>query len=103
MAIPVISGISPATGPTAGGDLARISGSGFAAQVEVLFGEAPGEVLSVREEAGVSLADVRTPTHAEASVDVTLRNLDSSGIPVLGEEIVLTPPEDLAQGLRSFW
>ena len=89
MAIPVISGISPATGPTAGGDLTRISGSSFAAQVEVLFGDAPGEVISVREEAGVSLADVRTPTHAEASVDITLRNLDASGIPVPGEEIVL--------------
>lgn len=89
MAIPVISGISPAKGPTAGGDLARISGSGFAAQVEVLFGDFPAEVISVREEAGVSLADVRTPPHTEASVDITLRNLDGAGVPVPGEEVVL--------------
>jgi hypothetical protein len=89
MAAPVISGISPATGPTAGGDLVRISGMDFAAQVEVLFADAPGEVLSVREEAGISLADVRTPTHAEAAVDVTLRNLDAGGNPVPGEEVVL--------------
>ena len=89
MAIPAISSISPTTGPAAGGDLARISGSGFAAQVEVLFGDLPVEVISVREEAGVSLADVRTPTHTEASVDITLRNLDGANVPVPGEEVVL--------------
>ncbi len=89
MAIPVISGISPQTGPASGGDLVRISGSGFAAQVEVLFGDAPGEVISVRAEAGVSLADVRTPGHADATVDITLRNLDAGGNPVPGEEVVL--------------
>ena len=89
MAVPVISSISPTTGPTSGGDLVRITGSGFAARVEVLFGEAVAEVLSVREEAGVSLADVRTPPHTEESVDVTLRNLDAGGAPVPGEEVVL--------------
>ncbi|PIE16863.1 MAG: transcription factor, partial [Proteobacteria bacterium] len=86
MAIPVISTISPSTGLTSGGDIVRISGSGFAARVDLLFGDVVAEVVSVRDEAGVSLADIRTPGHDEAVVDITLRNLDAAGNPVPGEE-----------------
>ena len=89
MAVPTLTGVSPATGPTGGGDVVRLTGTGFALQIAVLFGDVPGEVLSVRDEAGVSLADVRTPAHADAPVDVTLRNLDATGIPVPGEEATL--------------
>ncbi len=89
MAVPALTGVSPSSGPAGGGDLVRLTGSGFAPQVAVLFGGAPAEVLSVREEAGVSVADVRTPAHADAVVDVTLRNLDAAGEPVPGEEAVL--------------
>ncbi|RMH36608.1 MAG: transcription factor, partial [Deltaproteobacteria bacterium] len=71
MAVPTLTSISPVTGPTAGGDVVRLTGTGFAPEVAVLFGDAPAEVLSVREEAGVWLADVRTPAHADAVVDVT--------------------------------
>lgn len=89
MAVPTLTGISPATGPSGGGDVVRLTGTAFVPQVAVHFGDAPAEVLSVREEAGVSLADVRTPTHADAVVDVTLRNLDPAGVPVPGEETTL--------------
>ena len=86
MAVPALTGINPASGPTSGGDLVRLTGTGFAAQVTVLFGDAPAEVIAVREEAGQSLADVRTPAHIEGTVDVCLRNLDAAGVPVPGEE-----------------
>ena len=89
MAVPALTGVSPLSGPAGGGDLVRLTGSGFAPQVSVLFGDAPAEVLSVREEAGVSVADVRTPAHADAVVDVTLRNLDAAGDPIPGEEATL--------------
>ena len=89
MAVPTLTSIAPATGPTGGGDVARLAGTGFMPQVAVLFGDAPAEVLSVRDEAGVSLADVRTPAHADAVVDVTLRNLDPADVPVPGEEATL--------------
>jgi len=89
MAVPTLTGVSPSTGPTAGGDVVRLTGTGFAAQVAVLFSDVPGEVLSVRDEAGVSLADVRTPAHADAVVDVTVRNLDADDLAVPGEEATL--------------
>jgi len=89
MAVPTLTGISPATGPTGGGDVVRLTGTGFAPEVAVLFGDAPAEVLSVREEAGVSLADARTPAHADGVVDVTIRNLDVDGASVPGGEATL--------------
>lgn len=89
MAVPVLTGINPASGPTSGGDLVRLAGTGFAPKVAILFDGAPAEVLSVREESGAWLADVRTPAHLEGSVDVLLRNLDADGQPVPGEEALL--------------
>ena len=90
MAVPTLTGITPTSGPTAGGDLVRISGTGLAAQVVVLFDGLAGEVLGIRDEAGASVADVRTPPHAEGTVDVVLRNLDDTGEPVPGEEATLS-------------
>ena len=89
MALPILTSITPTTGPTAGGDLVRLTGTGFASSVAVLFGDAQAELLSVREEGGVSIVDLRTPAHADAVVDVTLRNLDAGGLPVPGEEATL--------------
>jgi len=89
MAVPALTSINPASGPTSGGDLVRLAGTGFAPNVAILFDGAPAEVLSVREEAGVWLADVRTPAHVEGPVDITLRNLDVDGVPVPGEDALL--------------
>jgi hypothetical protein len=89
MAVPTLTAITPTSGPTSGGDLVRLSGTGFAAQVAVTFAGVPAVVLAVRAEAGTFVADVRTPAHAEAVVDVTLRNLDAAGVPVPGEEAAL--------------
>lgn len=89
MGLPTISALAPTSGPAAGGDLVRITGADFAEQVEVLFGAVPTTVVSVREETGASIADVRTPPHEDETVDVTVRNLDGTGTPVPGEEATI--------------
>ena len=89
MTVPAISSVNPVTGPTAGGDVVRITGAGFAAQIALLFDDVEAEVLSVRDEGGISIADVRTPAHPDAVADLTIRNLDDAGAPVPGEEVVL--------------
>ncbi|MCP4678646.1 MAG: transcription factor, partial [Deltaproteobacteria bacterium] len=87
MAIPSITSISQADGPSSGGDIVRVSGVDFASSVSVLFGDVEAVVVFVNSTPCV--ADVRTPAHAPATVDVTLRNLDSNGDPIPGEEVVL--------------
>lgn len=85
MAIPMLQSVTPTEGPTSGGDLLRFVGSDFAGRVSVSIGGLPAVVLAVREEAGASIADVRTPARELGTVDVTLQNLDTLGAPVLGE------------------
>ncbi len=85
MAAPTLSSVTPASGPTSGGDLVRLVGLDFAPQLAVRFGAAPAEVVSVRVEGGVSVADVRSPAHPEALVPVVVENLDAAGVPVPGE------------------
>jgi hypothetical protein len=88
MAKPALTSFSPASGPSSGGDLVLLHGT-FGARIAVRFGDTPATVISVRDESGVSLAQVRTPAHVEALVDVTLSNLDASGSPAAAETTTL--------------
>jgi len=40
MAVPSLTSVSPATRPTVGGDVVRLTGTGFAPEAAVLFGDA---------------------------------------------------------------
>ena len=68
----------------------RLVGTDLADRVRVLFGGVPVEALSVRDEAGLRVVDLRTPPHAVGVVDVELLNLDAVGDPVPGESVVLS-------------
>jgi len=85
MAIPTLASVSPSVGPAGGGDLVRLRGAGFAERVTVRFAGQAALTTAVRDEAGVSVADVRTPAVEASVVDVELQNLDAAGLPVPGE------------------
>ena len=87
MALPTLSSVQPAAGPSSGGDLVRLVGADLANRVRVLFGGVLAEVLSVRDEAGQRIVDLRTPVHAVGVVDVELQNLDAAGDPIPGESV----------------
>jgi len=89
MAIPTLASVTPDAGPASGGDLVRLVGTGFAPKVAVRFGERAATVVAIREEAGASLADVRTPAHEAGVVDVELQNLDANEVPIAGESVLL--------------
>lgn len=89
MPSPTLDSVTPSRGRAGGGDLVRLLGSGFAPRVRVLFGDAPAEVVSVHEAGALSVADVRTPAHAEALVRVVIENVDAAGEPVAGERAAL--------------
>lgn len=112
MAVPVVFRVLPfgadlaadIEGPTSGGNLVQIFGDGFrlgtddTPTVEVLFDTAPAiRVDVIRTNAlhviappspliGISGGAVTSP---EGLVDITIRNLDDSGVPIPGEELVL--------------
>lgn len=89
MAKPTLTSISPASGPASGGDLVTLRGT-FGARVAVRFGDSLATTLSVRDEGGASIAQLRTPAHPEALVDVALSNLDVAGNAVVGESVTLS-------------
>lgn len=89
MPAPTIESIAPNRGRTGGGDLVRIIGGGFAPRVRVLFDDAHAEVVSVHEAGAASVADLRTPAHAEGLMRVVVQNLDARGEPVAGEDAAL--------------
>lgn len=89
MATPILNAVQPAQGRSGGGELVRLVGTSFASRVSVLFDGVPAVVVTLREEAGRSIADVRTPAHDPGSVLLVVQNLNPSGVPIAGETAVL--------------
>lgn len=81
MARPTLRLLSQDYGPTTGGDLVRITGTAFAAQVAVWFGGREADVVRIVRGPGENFVDVRTPSHGPALVDVVVWNLDVAGLP----------------------
>ncbi len=90
MTVPVLTSILPNSGPSGGGDLVRLSGSGFAPSVEVSFGQSPATVLHVVALEQTNFVEVRTPAHPAGLVDVTVSNLEAGGICIPGEVALLS-------------
>lgn len=85
---PVLGGVSPASGSTAGGTHVVLSGSGFAAGAAVAFGASPAAVQSVT---ATSLT-VASPAHAAGAVDVTVINPDGQASTLAGAFLFVAPP-----------
>jgi len=71
-AAPVITTLTPAVGPTAGGTSVVIAGDHFRPGASVTFGGVAATVESVDEK----LIQVSTPPHAPGKVDVVVTNTD---------------------------
>ncbi|MCP3104518.1 IPT/TIG domain-containing protein [Myxococcus sp. K15C18031901] len=89
MARPFLTFVTPSSGPTSGGDILRLAGTGFSSRVAVRLGGLSAEVRSVREEAGTHFVEVRTPPREVGRVDVELLNLSVDGNPIPGAASVL--------------
>lgn len=107
MAVPTISSISPAIGPTGGNNLVEIRGTGFQTwvippltgrptcepwpTVQVLFGGKPGTKVAVVSDSRLYVRAphspllVAKPLYGEGAVDVVVKNLSSSGVPIARE------------------
>ncbi len=67
---PVITKVSPQTGPTAGGTVVTIKGKNLKTATKVLFGSAKGLKLTVKSDRKLK---VTAPPHAEGTVDVKVK------------------------------
>lgn len=68
---PLISGLSPTSGPAAGGTTVTISGTGFAAGATVTFGGTAATNVNVL---GSTTITAVTPAHASGAVNVVVTN-----------------------------
>jgi len=68
---PVVTDVTPARGPTAGGTRVVIRGSGFEEADRVAFGATAARIVSVAP----TRIEATSPAHAAGSVDVTVSNL----------------------------
>jgi hypothetical protein len=77
---PTVSGVSPATGPTAGGTSVTVTGTSFASGATVSFGGAAGAVTATSATA----ITVTTPARAAGAADVTVVNPDGGSATLPG-------------------
>jgi hypothetical protein len=68
---PVVSGISPSSGPNGGGDSVTITGSSLTGVTAVSFGTAAATNVIVESDSAVVAT---APAHADGTVDVTVTN-----------------------------
>ena len=71
--LPVITGVSPASGPSQGGTQLNLTGTGISGGATVYFGGVPGTVVNWN---GSSSVFVRTPSNVLGPVAVTIVNND---------------------------
>jgi hypothetical protein len=108
MAIPTITSIQPARGPSSGQTLLTIAGAGMRLPppppasgpttgalpltVEIRIGGMPATRVLVRDDAGVTIATCLTPPGTPGPADILLQNLDGAGQPIAREAVLLPGP-----------
>ena len=81
---PTVTGVSPSTGPTAGGTTVTVTGTHFTGATSVHFGTTPGTGLVVNSPTSITIV---SPVDPAAAVDVTVT---TSG----GGTSAANPPKD---------
>ncbi|MBN1417467.1 MAG: IPT/TIG domain-containing protein, partial [Planctomycetes bacterium] len=86
---PEVSGISPASGPTAGGTAVEITGSGFRAGAVVLLGGASASNVVVASATRITCT---TPVHGAGIVAVVVQNADGQSATLAAGFQYVGPP-----------
>lgn len=92
--VPVIDAVSPADGPTSGGQQVTISGDFATIDVRVSFGGGPARVIAH----STSEIVVETPAHASGDVEITV-TVDGVSASTSGQYTYWTAAEDESIGL----
>jgi hypothetical protein len=76
-AAPTVAGVSPASGPTAGGQTVVVTGTGLAGTTEVTFDGVPATIVGTPTDTSVT---VTTPAGTAGSADVAVTGPDGTAV-----------------------
>jgi hypothetical protein len=86
---PTIGGISPSSGPTAGGTAVAINGANFVSGATVTFGSLPATSTTFNNSTSITAV---TPPQSAGLVSVTVQNPDGSSVAFSGFTYVVPAP-----------
>ena len=89
LAPPVVTAISPATGPVSGGTGVVVRGSGFTSTATVSFGTRPASSVTLT---GPSVVTVVAPPHAPGAVTVTVTTPSGTSAGSAADQFTYTTP-----------
>lgn len=84
---PTVASVSPNSGPSTGGTVVQVTGSGFTGAFAVTFGGVGGSGLVVIND---SLLTVVSPPHVPGTVDVQVTTGLGTSAPVFGDQFTFT-------------
>ncbi len=95
---PFVTGVSPASGPTAGGTMVQISGGDFTGAAGVLFGGTSASSFTVISD---SLVDAVAPAHSAGTVNVQVGTPGGGLSPITpADQFIYTAPAPAVTGLN---
>jgi hypothetical protein len=87
---PTVTGLSPSSGPTTGGTMVTISGTGFTGATAVRFGSTPATSYTV--DSATSIAATSPATTAAGTVDVVVTTPSGTSATSSADEFTYQPP-----------
>jgi PKD repeat protein len=98
---PAVTVISPASGPTAGGTVVTLTGTGFTGATAVIFGTTAGTSLTVNSDTKIT---IRSPAHASGTVDITVTTPGGASVHAAGDRFTyIAPPTVTSVSPNSGW
>jgi hypothetical protein len=86
---PTVTGVSPNSGPTAGGTTVAITGTGFTGASQVSFGSAPAANFTVNSDTSITAT---APPGLARTIDVTVTTLGSTSMGSAASEYTYLAP-----------
>jgi hypothetical protein len=96
--LPTVAGLSQTSGPTAGGTVVTILGSGFSTATVVYFGSVPASKFTLLSD-GALVATA--PPEAAGTVDVTVTNANGKSLDTAGDQFTYLAPAPVVLHLTS--
>ncbi len=92
-AVPTVTGVSPATGSTAGGDTVTITGSNFTNALAVYFGGFPAPDFAIVSDSSITAT---SPVQAAGTFDITVVNPSGTSATSAADQFTYTAASGIA-------